>query len=383
MAELKDFPLRLIKPDFGSKLTDFVIDLDHLRRKEIRGTTHSPVFFQLKSLFQTLESIGSARIEGNNTTVSDFIETKLEKTESVDQQIQEIQNIEACISFIDAMPDELHIDRKFISELHQILVKDLLPPPRGEGDLSPGLFRQFAVEIKGSEHKPPETSQQIDAYMQELFDFLAQDDSPKYDLLKIALAHHRFMWIHPFSNGNGRVGRLLTYALLVKAGFNVHLGRILNPTAVFCIDRNAYYDYLAEADKGTEEGLTTWCTYVLEGLKKEIDKVDRLADYDYLKSNILLPALKTSFERKYIDTDEYEILKLTAEKQIIQNADVKLIFKNKHSSAISRTLKGLKDKGMLVSEVDNERRYHISFSNNLLTRRIIAHLEKEHFISLN
>ena len=49
-----------------------------------------------------------------------------------------------------------------------------------------------------------------------------KDDSPKYDLLKVAIAHHRFVWVHPFSNGNGRTVRLFTYAMLVKLGFNVN-----------------------------------------------------------------------------------------------------------------------------------------------------------------
>ncbi|WP_171253366.1 Fic family protein, partial [Acinetobacter baumannii] len=67
----------------------------------------------------------------------------------------------------------------------------------------------------------------------------------------VALAHHRFGWIHPFGNGNGRVVRLFTYSLLIKYGFNVTTGGgILNPTAVFCNDRNKYYEMLSIADNG-------------------------------------------------------------------------------------------------------------------------------------
>ena len=47
--------------------------------------------------------------------------------------------------------------------------------------------------------------------MEELVAFINRRDPPKYDLMKVAIAHHRFGWIHPFSNGNGRVVRLLTY----------------------------------------------------------------------------------------------------------------------------------------------------------------------------
>lgn len=382
MAKFKHTDIRLVQPTFDSRLTDLVIELDHLRRKRLGGTTHPYVFFQLKSIFQTLESIGSARIEGNNTTISEFIETKLEEREYVNEQIQEIRNIEKSINYIEQESEQLPIGRFFISNLHHMIVDGLTPPPKGEGDSSPGTYRNHAVEIKGASHKPPETQQQVDSYMQELFDFVNEASSPKYDLLKMAIAHHRFMWIHPFGNGNGRVGRLFTYALLVKAGFNVHVGRILNPTAIFCNDRNQYYKYLSDADTGTDEGLINWCTYVLEGLKTEIDKIDMLLNYPYLKDSILIPALDYSKTMKYIDSREYKILKVTVEKQVVQNSDIQEVLKENHMTSISRYIRVLKEKKMIASEKDNVRKYHINFTNNFLIRSVIKKLEEEGFIPM-
>lgn len=382
MAKFKHTDIRLVQPTFDSKLTDLVIELDHLRKKQLGGTTHPHVFFQLKSIFQTLESIGSARIEGNNTTISEFIETKLEEREYVNEQIQEIRNIEKSINYIEKKADELPIGRFFASNLHQMIVDGLTPPPNGEGDSTPGTYRNHSVEIKGASHKPPETQQQVESYMQELFDFINEESPPKYDLLKMAIAHHRFMWIHPFGNGNGRVGRLFTYALLVKAGFNVQVGRILNPTAIFCNDRDKYYKHLSEADKGNDVGLIDWCTYVLEGLKSEIDKIDMLLDYEYLKNSILIPALEYSKTMKYIDSREYKILKLTVEKQIVQNSDIQEVLKGNHMTSISRYIRALKEKKMIVSELDNARRYHINFTNNFLIRSVIKKLEEEGFIPI-
>ena len=87
--------------------------------------------------------------------------------------------------------------------------------------------------ITESKHLPP-SPMAVDGYMDELIDFVSREDDPRYDLIKIALAHHRFVWIHPFTNGNGRTVRLFTYALLMKYGFRVETAqRILNPTAVF------------------------------------------------------------------------------------------------------------------------------------------------------
>ncbi len=382
MAKFIHTDIKLIQPSFDTRLTDLVIELDHLRKKQLEGTTHPHVFFQLKSIFQTLESIGSARIEGNNTTISEFIETKLEDRKYINEQIQEIRNIEKCINFIDDNIDNIQMGKMFISEVHKMIVEGLTPPPSGEGDKTSGDYRNYSVEIKGANHKPPETQQQIESYMKELFGFLNETHSPKYDLLKMALAHHRFMWIHPFGNGNGRVGRLFTYALLVKAGFNVNVGRILNPTAVFCNDRDKYYQYLSEADTGQDKGLEKWCTYLLEGLKNEIDKIDMLTNYEYLKSSILLPALEHSKNMKYIDGKEYKILKTTVEKQIIQNSDIQIVLKDAHQTSISRYLRALKEKNMLVSETDSERKYHINFTNNFLIRSVIQKLEGEGFIPM-
>jgi Fic family protein len=273
-ASFRHFELKLIEPLFGSALTDLIIDLDHLRKKRLVGSTHPKVFFQLKNIFHTLESIGSARIEGNNTTVAEYIETKLTETKIVPPGIKEIQNIERAMAFIEENVHDYPLNKLFLSEMHKMIVAELLPPPNGEGDGTPGEYRRTNLKINKSSHQPPEWLK-VGDYMDELIEFVNKEDSPKYDLLKAAIAHHRFVWIHPFGNGNGRTVRLFTYALLVKAGFNVNVGRIINPTAVFCSNRNDYYSNLSEADKGTEEGMILWIEYVLKGLKEEIEKLGK------------------------------------------------------------------------------------------------------------
>jgi Fic family protein len=189
-----------MEPSFGSSLTDVVIELDYLRKKPLGGSTHPKVFFQLKHIFHTLESIGSARIEGNNTTIAEYIETKLSEPENVPSGIKEIQNIEKAMEFIEEHVKEHLINRAFVSQMHKMIVKDLEPPPNGEGDHTPGDYRKINLKINKSTHQPPEFLR-VEEYMLELLDFVGREDSPKYDLLKAAIAHHRFVWIHPFGNG--------------------------------------------------------------------------------------------------------------------------------------------------------------------------------------
>ncbi len=380
--EFKHFDLKLPEPGFGSDLTSLVLDLEHLRRLQLEGTTHPYIFFQLKKLFHTLESIGSARIEGNNTTISQFIETQLEDRPFVNEQVEEIRNIEQAMQWIDELVAEYPINRSFVSELHRTIVKKLTPPPDGEGDHTPGDYRKLQVEIKGAKHLPP-PPYLIPGLMDELYEFIHKDLPAQYDLLRIAIAHHRFMWIHPFENGNGRTGRLFTYAMLVKTGFKVNVGQILNPTAVFCIDREKYNVLLSKADSGDDLDLENWSIYVLRGLKNEIQKIERLANDKYVLNNLLLPSLSYSLKMKYIDNEENIILRTAAQKKIIQANDLKPLFKGAHSTTISRKIKGLRDKKMLESESENGNKYHLSFVNNFLIRGMIYALEREGYIPLN
>jgi Fic family protein len=380
-AIFRHYDLQLIVPDFRSPLTDLIIELDYLRRKQLFGSTIPAIFFQLKHIFHTLESIGSARIEGNTTTILEYFENKLAEAPKTNQDIREIENMEQAMSFIDANVKDVTFNRAFVSELHKKVVEGLLPPPKGEGDPIPGLYRTTSVSIGRSAHKPPEPIQ-VEGYMDELFTFINKGDEPKYDLLKVAIAHHRFLWIHPFVNGNGRTVRLFTYAMLVKKGFHVDVGRILNPTAVFCSNRKNYYRYLSLADTGKDKGILSWCEYLLRGLKNEIEKIDRLLDYDYLKDEILLPAIRHSQERKFVTDIEAKILKIAVEEQVMQAADLKVLFEGKKASEISRNIGRLKEKKILMSIKEGTRKYVIRFDNNFLLRGIIKLLGDKDFLPI-
>ncbi|PKN70408.1 MAG: cell filamentation protein Fic [Chloroflexi bacterium HGW-Chloroflexi-5] len=378
-AIFKHFDLKLIEPSFDSMLIDLVIELDHLRKKEFKGTTPAPVFFQLKELFHTLESLCSARIEGNRTTLAEVIENRLDGASSTDEKIREIINMEEVMNFIDHNVQTFPLNQAFICELHRLTVKDLTPPPKGEGDNTPGIYRKKNVDIAGSNHKPPEYLQ-VNDYMDELIEFINRKDLPKYDLIKTAVAHHRFVWIHPFVNGNGRTVRLFTYALLVKQGFHVNTGRILNPTAVFCSDRKKYYDYLAEADSGENKDIELWCEYVLSGLKQEIEKIDRLTEYSFLKKEIIIPAIGHARERQIITDTEAKILRKTAELGVMQASDIGEFFPKKAAAEVSRQIARLKKRKMLQPEKEGSRKYVIRFDNNYLLRGIIKCLGEKGFL---
>ena len=335
------------------------------------------MFYQLKSLFHALESLGSARIEGNHTTLADYIDSKVEGKAQDTDPLREVANIEKAMDYIERiMAPGAALTEQMIRELHAMTVDDLVR----EGDKTPGAYRSGGVRISQSDHQPPDFIH-VQAYMQELVAFVNHEAPPKYDLMKVALAHHRFGWIHPFGNGNGRVVRLLTYALLIKYGFNVNAGgRVLNPTAVFCNDRERYYAMLATADKGTKDGLEAWCTYVLEGVREELEKVDRLTDYAYLTKCILVPAVAFARERKWITEVEEAVLLAAIKLKVVKSADVAAVLPQQSSNQRTYLIKKLVDQGMLLPLNAGARQYTIGFSNNYLIRGVIKSLREQGFI---
>lgn len=382
-TKFKAYPLRLLAPSFDSPLTGLIMELDHLRKQQLDSTTPAYLFYQLKRLFHLFESVGSARIEGNNTTVAEYIETKIEgETASprVDEGIQEIANIELAMGYIEEyIGSGYPINETFLKAIQQIIVQDL----GREGDMYAGAYRPANVRIANSSHCPPE-SNLVPVYMEELFSFLRDDASFQFDLIKVALAHHRLVWIHPFNNGNGRTVRLFTYALLLHYKFGVDIAdRIINPTAIFCSDRDRYYQMLSEADSGEEDKLLAWCEYVLSGLKVEIEKVKRLCDYDYVQRRILMPALDQALEREHITDMEHKILVIAVKKKELQSADLQELFEHKSAATRSAAIKKLVNQGMLCPFDNNKRKYYLQFRNNFLLRSIMQALDKEGFLPIN
>jgi Fic family protein len=385
----KEIPLRLYDPDWGSSLASVIIELEKLRVKKLGGPVPPYIFFQLKDIFQIFESLGSARIEGNNTTLAEFVEKIIEdpSKKAGDEGLKEIYNIERAIDFIEEHVTKKTIfDRALISEIHKILVDGLTPPPRGEGSRYPGELRPIDVSISGSSHVPPSPIK-VPEYFDELMAFVNDQTATQYHLIATALAHHRMAWVHPFDNGNGRLIRMFTYALLIKQGFQVKSGRILNPTAIFCMDRDKYYEMLALADSGERDKTLKWCFYVLNGLKDEIEKIDKLLDLSYMTPHILLPVLSYALDREHITKREFAILNAVVKdpEMCIKSSSLEGIIGQESPVQRSRIIKKLKEKHMLMPLKRGGRIYTIGFANNYLLRGVMHVLEKNGFIpaSLN
>ena len=365
--------IRMPQPKYSSKLTDIIIQLEYLRGYTASKNTNQQTLTQFKIILHIIEALSSARIESNRTTLAGFVEKRATK-EQADESMNEIINLMKALDFIDGHISNTQIDRNFILELHRIVVDNL----NHESDDHVSGFRNKDVIITNSHHTPPSHYDVADL-MRELIKYINTTTNNQDELLKLTLTHHRFVWIHPFSNGNGRTARLLTYAMLCKKGYiEPNALRLFNPTAVFAGNRHKYYDMLQLADSNTGEGLLTWCEYFLDGIKDEIEKTLRLSDNSFVNHKLLLPAISRLNTAGVISKLEANILGRAIRRSAIRAADVfDLWNKDIMPSTVANQLRKLRDAGFLVPTKKGGREYSLNFIDNILTRLVLDQMENE------
>lgn len=366
-----------------SKVANLVVGLETLRSRQLSGTTPPWIFFGVKNLFQTVESVISTHIEGNNTTIAAYVEAaRTSRKTDFDEKIKMILNLENTLKYIEnEVKADTVFDKDFILDLHRRVVAGLNASQGGEGDTRPGAYRNEPREIQNSKHILPQHTDVRDL-MDQLIAFINSPVPHTMELVKIAIVHHRFVWIHPFGNGNGRVVRLLTYAMLARAGYIDKDGaRLLDPTAVFGSNKLAYYDKLAGADDLSEEGATEWCEYMLSGLTQEIHKIDKLLDEDFTKREIIVPAIMYAYEKQKLTKLERDMLLVCVEEDLVSASDFRDLFPaNTSHVRISQAISKLKAQNLIEAPRLGARKYMLSMNNNLLTTGILRKLDEHGFL---
>lgn len=375
---------RIPHPKFDSPIVEHVVVLSELRSAVLTGSVLPEHFFQLKRIFQFLESLQSARIEGNRTTIEEFVEEQINGDTGQSESIREIQNLEDAVIYLEEAfkrAPTREIDHSLICELHRITVKNLRDPRSGgEGDDTPGRYRSKSVKIVGADHKPP-PPWDVEAEMNELVLFINQQIPLQMELLRIAIAHHHLTYIHPFTNGNGRVARLLTYGMLIKAGYRVDVGRILNPTAVFVHDRKAYMKALQHADEGSDTNLLDFCEYVLGGLRLVFEKVHQLTNAGYVETQIMLPSFDLAVQRAILSPMERRVVEDLWRNQICESKHFSRWYPQKKGASLSQEIAHWKRRKLIRPYPTNSsRKYIVELEHGPLLRCIIHVLHQQGFL---
>lgn len=209
----------------------------------------------------TKEAVDSSKIEGTRTRIEDVYinSSNLKPEQRLDKQ--EVQNyIDSLFNSIEQLK-EIPISTRLIKSAHKVLMQDV----RGKHK-TPGHYRNSQNWIGGATINdaafvpPPHTS--VPALMNDLEKFIHNKEYQIPHLIKIAIAHYQFETIHPFLDGNGRIGRLLIPLYLSEK--DILKQPILYLSTYFERNRQLYYDHLMNTR--VKSDLLPWLKFFLVGV---------------------------------------------------------------------------------------------------------------------
>lgn len=213
------------------------------------------------------EATVSSRIEGTHTNMEEALLKEDEIVPEKRNDWREVNNYILAMNQSIEQLDKLPLSSRMLKNAH----KTLLSGVRGEHKL-PGEFRSSQNWIGGATLIDaafiPPTWQEVDPLMGDLENFLHSDKTGLTHVLKIALAHYQFETIHPFLDGNGRIGRLMITLYFIQAG--IMKKPVLYLSDFFDRNRNLYYENLTLVR--TKNDLKTWLRFFILGVIETCDK---------------------------------------------------------------------------------------------------------------
>lgn len=226
--------------------------------------------FQREAMIRTVHH--GTHIEGNELDLAQA-EKVIEGQEVVarERDVYEVINYRKVMEFIGTTPpgERRRIDDTLIQSLHKITVDKILPPERC------GVYRLTQVVVKNSLTgeitftPPPAVS--VPFLMQDFCTFINKTtDEEIHPVLKSGIVHYEFVRIHPFVDGNGRVGRCLSILALFQEGYDIR--KFFSLEEYFDSDAEQYYTALQSVGRNGGD-LTVWLEYFTQGLAVELNKI--------------------------------------------------------------------------------------------------------------
>lgn len=212
-------------------------------------------------MYVAKEATVSSRIEGTQTNMEEVLLKERDIDPERKNDWKEVNNyVKAMKHSMDSL-NKLPLSTRLLKQAHQIL----LTRARGEHKM-PGEYRRSQNWIGGSNPGNavfvPPSAEDVNELMSDLEIFLHNDDTGLPHLMKIALAHYQFETIHPFLDGNGRIGRLMITLYLVEK--NILRKPVLYLSDYFEKNKSFYYDNLTRVR--THNDLLRWMKFFITGI---------------------------------------------------------------------------------------------------------------------
>ena len=311
------------------------------------------------SMYVRKEALLSSQIEGTQATLEDVLDPLIEK--NANQNVVDVVNYIKATEFALERMNTLPLCNRLIKETHEVLMSGV----RGQ-EKNPGEFRTSqnwigaaGSSLKNARYIPPNPEDMINT-MSDLEKYINSDDSLDV-LIQAALLHYQFETIHPFLDGNGRVGRLLITLFLMEKG-------ALNSPALYISyylkkNRIEYYDRMSEVRN--KDNYEQWVKFFLNAVKESADesvdtikKLSDLHDANIEKINTMGRAAKNAravFD--YLEQNPIIDIGKTAE-------ELKLAF-----STVSLAVNRLVDAGILIKTNNANRNRVFSYEDYLAILR--------------
>jgi len=260
------------KIEWDNKLVNALSRADHILGKLSREGSKLPNPHLLMRPFIAREAVLSSRIEGTQATLSEVLADEIGiQVDRNPADLQEVQNYILALEYGLARLKDFPLSLRLIKEMHGKLMQGV----RGS-HATPGEFRRTqnwigtaGCTLNSAKFVPPSPDDLVDV-LKDFEAFLYDRSLPP--LVHIALCHYQFEAIHPFLDGNGRIGRLLITLLLIE--HELLPSPVLYLSAFFEATRQEYYKQLY--DVSAHGAWHEWLTYFLNGVAvQSLDVVSR------------------------------------------------------------------------------------------------------------
>jgi len=234
-----------------------------LRERILAAAVQVPWIPALQKDARIRNAHSSTAIEGNPLTLEQVraIEEGREIATSTQRSQREIANYFAGLRFVEKNAHRKIITHTEVLKLHRIMAGEVMDQGKA------GQYR--TIRVKVGDYLPPPPLK-VPGLMTDLLSWWNRDGAKISPILSSAIVHHQFEVIHPFADGNGRTGRMLSLWELYRGGFDDH--HIFSIDEFFWEDRPRYYDALEEVER--QRGvLTSWLEYHAEGLRVTLERV--------------------------------------------------------------------------------------------------------------